>query len=153
MTTKTLFSFFGAIFFFTVMSLFYYFGKGIHTLPIYLLAAASIFFGYFSYKSIAAPWLDEDPELEEEILDKALMNHFINRVILTDKLVFIQHNFKGKEGKRLEILFADISEITDFKYYKIIDTGLVITLLNGQKERFVIDKTTDLYAKLKTLGH
>ncbi len=168
MKSKTLFfSSLGAIFFFTFTSIINYFVRGIHTLPIYLiLAPVSIFFGYFFYKSwskknqsIAAPWLDEDPELEGEIMDRALMNHFINKVIadggvgylLSDRFIFIPHKFGGKEGKRLEILFVEIKNLTDFKYCKIVDTGVVITLFNGKEERFVIDKTTNFYSKLKSL--
>lgn len=168
MKSKTLFSsFVGGTIFFVLMSIINYFVNGNYTLSSYIiLAPVSIFFGYFFNKSwsrrvqsIAAPWLDEDPELEGEIMDKALMNHFINRVIadggvgylLSDRFIFIPHKLGGKEGKRLEILFAEIKNLTDFKYYKIVDTGVVITLFNGKEERFVIDKTTDFYSKLKSL--
>lgn len=105
--------------------------------------------------------LENDTDFENKITDRTLMSHFINSLISDrgvgylhiDKFIFIPNKFKENTQKHIELLFSDVFFVNDFKLFKMIDTGLEITNMKGKKERFVIDKTTDLYKKLKSIKH
>jgi hypothetical protein len=95
----------------------------------------------------------DETEIDGNILQKGLMNHFKIRGILAvggfgflldDRLIFVQHKRKQTE-RRVTVPFSDITNISGIKFLGIFNTGLKITLQSGETERFVVDKQTDFY--------
>jgi len=110
---------------------------------------SGIVFGIILYSFMTSKTVKRQTQIEspdgKPIVCSGWANHVINvegvggrLYLLTDKLQFQSHSF-NIQNHGLKI---DIEKIKDISFYNtlgLIPNGLVITTLDGQKEKFVVD--------------
>jgi hypothetical protein len=104
---------------------------------------------------------NEDVDFEDKIIYKVPMNHIKNKFITNggigylfkNRLVYVSYNNSGKKTNSLEICFENIVSITDFKCFGALGSGLEIKIKSGEVERFILDKSTEFYIKLKSVNY
>jgi hypothetical protein len=70
--------------------------------------------------------------------------------LLSDNLVFLPHKLNFSR-KPVTIMLSDIERISDYRVLRLFGTRLNICLKSGKIEKFIIDRDSELYRKIKTL--
>lgn len=97
--------------------------------------------------------IETDPD--EYLLFETPANHFKGieaaggKLYLTNKrLIFKSHKFNF-QNHQLSIGLTDINNVTRYKTLGMVNNGVVVTTVNGMKEKFVVEQVEEWVTYLK----
>jgi hypothetical protein len=101
--------------------------------------------GLFARSKFVSKTTKIETEAGESILFETPANHFVGieavggKLYLTDKRLIFKSHKLNVQNHQLSINLSDIKQVDRYKTLEIVNNGLLVTIRNGTKERFVVE--------------